>query len=302
MKSTWVAVFVIAAVAFLRIAHVVNSDEPDKAPTPAANPMNGKEPGQVRDDNVLKMKLVWCPPGSFTMGSPATEVDVAGKHRDDENQVQVKLTNGFWLGKYEVTQAEWKQVMQTEPWEGQGLTEEGDEFPATWVCWNDATDFCRTLTEQERKAGRLSKGWEYKLPTEAQWEYACRAGTETKFSFGDNESKLGDYAWFSNNASKVAEKYAHRVGQKKANVWGLCDMHGNVSEFCRDIYTKELPGGRDPEVKSDESTSEISFRLVRGGSWMNEADACRLAFRWGGYPSLNKYHTLGFRLALSFVR
>ncbi len=156
--------------------------------------MKGEKAGQVRDDNGLKMKLVWCPPGKFTMGSPLTESD----RRDDEAQVEVTLTKGFWLGRCEVSQSEWKQAMGIEPWVGKGRAIiEGDDFPATFVSWDDATAFCRKLTEQERKAGRLSEDWEFALPTEAQWEWACRAGTDTKFSFGDDESKLGDYAWLS---------------------------------------------------------------------------------------------------------
>jgi formylglycine-generating enzyme required for sulfatase activity len=214
--------------------------------------------------------------------------------------VKVFLTKGYWLGKYEVSQSEWKHVMKTEPWKGQDLTNEGADFPATWISWNDASDFCRKLTEQERQAGRLSDGLEYTLPTEAQWERACRARTETRFSFGDDKSKLGDYAWFDENAFKAGEQFAHCVGQKKANPWGLHDMHGNVWEWCRDVYTGKLPGGRDPEVKADEKTNG-SGRVVRGGSWDGVAAFCRSGGRYGGLPDGRNFH-LGFRPALSPVR
>ncbi len=133
--------------------------------------------------------------------------------------MKVFLKKGYWLGKFEVTQFEWKQVMQTEPWKGQKFTKEGADYPATFVSWDDATDFCSKLTEQERQAGRLSNDWAYMLPTEAQWERACRARTETRFSFGDDQSKLGEYAWYGVNAFDAGEQYAHRVGQKKANPW-----------------------------------------------------------------------------------
>jgi formylglycine-generating enzyme required for sulfatase activity len=150
--------------------------------------------------------------------------------------VKVFVTTGYWLGKYEVTQAEWKQLMRTEPWKGKNPTKDGDDSPATYVSWDDAMAFCRKLTEQERQSGRLPSDWEYNLPTEAQWERACRARAQTKFSFGDDASKLGEYAWFNGNAGNAGEQYAHRVGQKKPNPWGLCDMHGNVWEWCRDDY------------------------------------------------------------------
>ncbi len=316
MKSPWLAVGVVAAVAFLRMPQA-NPDEPEKAPTPAADPMRGKAPGEVRDDNGLKLKLVWCPPGFLTMEQveaitePAAEKGNEPADDDDPNDkpafkarevitpVKVVLTQGYWLGKYEITQAEWKALMKTEPWKDQPNTKEGADFPATFVSWDDATDFCRKLTEQERKAGRLSKDWEYTLPTEAQWERACRARTETKYSFGDDESKLGDYAWIPDNTLNAGEKYAHQVGQKKANAWGLFDMHGNVWEWCRDRYTEKLPGGRDPEVNPDEKPRE-SLRVRRGGGWVRAA-YCRSATRKGAEP-FGCWPVVGFRVALSPAR
>jgi formylglycine-generating enzyme required for sulfatase activity len=310
MKPPWLTVCVVAAVAFLRMTDA-KPDEPAKAPPPAADPMRGKAPGEVRDDNGLKMKLVRCSPGFVTMEEveiveePVTtedEDEAAPKTRRVEKitPVKVLLTRGYWLGKYEVTQSEWKQVMKTDPWKGQNFTKEGADYPATFVSWNDAVDFCRKMTEQERQAGRLSNDWEYTLPTEAQWERACRARTETKFSFGDDESKLGEYAWFSENAFNAGEQYAHQVGQKKANPWDLCDMHGNVWEWCRDIYTEKLPGGRDPEVKPNEKTS-ASFRVYRGGGWSVVAAFCRSGCRNGDRPGFRRV-SLGFRVALSAVR
>ncbi len=214
--------------------------------------------------------------------------------------VKVVLTQGYWLGKYEVTQSEWKDVMKTEPWKGNRLTREGADFPATCVSWDDATAFCRKLTDQERKASRLSKDWEYTLPTEAQWERACRARTRTKFSFGDDDSKLGDYAWFAANARMAGENYAHQVGQKKPNPWGLCDMHGNVWEWCRDVFADKLPGGRDPEVKPEEKAADLR-RVFRGGDWNDVPAGCRSASRQGLRP-ISRDDSLGFRVARSRVR
>ncbi len=298
MKSPWLALCVIVAIAFLWITQT-KPDEPEKTPSKpdAADKFIGKEAGQVRDDNDLKMKFVWCPQGKFTMGSPKSE-----KLRSkNEDQADVTLMTGFWLGKYEVTQSEWKQVMKDEPWEGQKFTKEGADYPATFVDWDHATDFCRKLTERERQAGRLPKDWEYTLPTEAQWEYACRARTETRFSFGDDHSKLGDYAWFGENASNAGEEYAHRVGQKKPNPWGLCDMHGNVWEWCRDIYTEKHPGGRDPEVKSDETTKD-QYRVNRGGGWDNPAAGSRSAGNRAWSLPGDRDWSIGFRVALCSVR
>jgi formylglycine-generating enzyme required for sulfatase activity len=273
--------------------------------------MIAKEPGQVRDDNELKMKSVWCPPGFVTMEQvealeePATKKDETAdddsigepapepRKRTAITPVKVFVTKGYWLGKFEVTQSEWKQVMATEPWQGKECTKEGDDFPATCVTWGEAIEFCRKLTELEQKAGRVPGGWEYTLPTEAQWERACRAGTKTNFSFGDEESKLGEYAWFSDNAARAGEEYAHRVGQKKPNPWGLHDMHGDVREWCRDWYGVKLPGGREPEV-----TKGGALRVIRGGSWSNVARGCRSAERFWYDPS-NQYVLLGFRVALS---
>jgi len=259
----------------------------------------GTEAGQIRDDNGLKMELVWCPPGKFTM----EQVEQIGK----TTPVKVFLTRGYWLGKYEVTQAEWKQVMATDPWKGAKLTKEGDDFPATSIIWNDAMEFCRKLTQQERVAGRLSNGWEYTLPTEAQWEHGCRARTETKFSFGDDESKLGEFAWFFDNAWKAGELYAHRVGQKKPNPWGLFDMHGNAFEWCRDWYSGKLPGGNDPEVTDQIQllmnhviVTPDSMRVLRGGGWNNDEVRCRSGYRYDR-PVANDYFHVGFRVALSAV-
>jgi formylglycine-generating enzyme required for sulfatase activity len=281
--------------------------EQHEALTPVADPERAKEPGDVPHDKDLKLKLVWCPQGSFKMGAPKAE--------GGQEPIEVTLTRGYWLGQYEVTQSEWRAVMNTEPWKddrlrrralggsGPKVVKEGADFPATFISWDDVIDFCRKLTERERQAGRLSNDWEYTLPTEAQWEYACQAGTETKFSFGDDESKFGEYAWFAGNTrdnrKRQGEAHAHRVGQKKPNPWGLYDMHGNVKEWCRAIYTETLPGGSDPEVNPDERT-EASTRLVRGGGWFGGAFLCTSAFRGWASPSERGYYQ-GFRIARSPV-
>ena len=292
--SRGVCVFVVASLWMVD----AKTDGSDQSQTSAstADPMIGKEPGQVRDDNGLKAKLVWCPAGTFKMGSPKSEKG----RRKDEEQVNVKLTKGFWLAKFEVTQGEWEKVMGATPWKGKDYVKEGAKFPATNVSWDDAVAFCEKLTRQERAAGRLLEDWKYTLPTEAQWEYACRAGTTTRYSFGDDDAVLSDYAWWSailDDGNAKTEQYAHQVGTRKANPWGLHDMHGNVWEWCRDVYTEKLPGGRDPEVKADEKTKG-SYRVIRGGCWDYGAAYCRSGLRSRNRP-VHRNYSRGFRPALS---
>ena len=261
--------------------------------------------------NSIGMELIEIPAGKFTMGSPAGE-----KNRQaSEAQVAVTLTQPFGLGKTEVTRGQWKNVMGSEPvtqamelYRAQygAYPKSYDDFPATDVSFFEAVEFCDTLTEVEHKAGKLKADEEYRLPTEAEWEYACRAGTTTAFSFGD-ESKLNSYAWWGGLDLEAAKKstvelgpgnaareqYAHKVGTKKPNPWGLHDMHGNVMELCSDWYGKTLPVGTDPV-----GPEEGSFRVFRGGGWGDDPGRCRSAFRDYGVPS-GRSRDLGFRVARS---
>jgi formylglycine-generating enzyme required for sulfatase activity len=276
---------------------VSNHNADDAAPSlqksgsATPNTFAGATVGQTRNDNGLKTTLVWIPPGNFTMGSPIDEKD----RGDNENQVQMTFTRGFWMGQHELTQAEWRRVMQSTPWSGREDVKEGDNFPAIYVSWDDATNFCEKLTVQEHGAGRLPFNWRYSLPTEAQWEYACRGGSKSRFSFANDDSALADYAWYEKNGWKAGEKFAHLVGQKKSNPWGLLDMHGNVCEWCRDRYEKFLSGGSDRQVPAD-GTYRV-YRVYRGGNVFDPAGYCRSAFRYGYEPDhQDKY--LGFRVAV----
>ena len=247
---------------------------------------SGKQTGERRVFTVkgIEYAFRWCPPGKFTMGSPKNE---AGRF-DDEAQVQVELTKGFWMQETVVTQAMWSAVMGSQPWRGQTLVKEGPNCLATYVDWNRATEFCHRLTAAAQQSGDLPAG-EIALPTEVRWEYACRAGTTTAYSFGSEPAKLGDYAWFSDNTS--IERYAHEVGQKKPNPWGLLDMHGNVWEWCQDGYDAKLRGGRDPVVSSGAS------RVLRGGSWNSDAIYARCSSRYNSDPAFRNSR-LGFRVLL----
>ena len=213
---------------------------------------------------------------------------------DNESPVEVTLSSGFWLGETELTQGQWQKLMGTIPWQGQNSVKEGDDYAASYIGYGDAVALCNALTQQERNAGRLPNGWKYGLPTEAQWEYACRAGTTTKFSFGDSESELSEYGWWGGtfgDGNAQTEQYAHQVGRKKPNEWGLMDMHGNVYEWCSDWYEEKLVGGRDPV-----GTDSGSYRVNRGGGWYFIEDGCRSAKRNFFAPD-TRVNGLGFRLA-----
>ncbi len=257
---------------------------------------------QAAEPKSIGMELIEIPAGKFTMGSPEGEKN----HRLDEEQVAVTLTKPFGLGKMEVTQGQWQAVMSTEPWKGKQLVQADKDCPATHVGWDDAVEFCETLTDLERKAGKLKASEEYRLPTEAEWEYACRAGTTTAFSFGD-ESKLNSHAWWGGLDLEAAlkgelkagvgnaarEQYAHKVGMKKPNPWGLYDMHGNVFEWCSDWYGEKLLGGADPVGPGGGSD-----RVLRGGSWWDDPILCRSACR-DLYDPSPRSNDLGFRVARS---
>jgi len=208
---------------------------------------------------------------------------------DEHPRHRVKLTKSFHLGRTEVTQVQWKAVMGTTPWKGKQSVKEGDDYPATFVNWDDAVEFCRKLSEKE--------GVEYRLPTEAEWEYACRAGTTTVYSFGDDESQLAEYAWYENNARWAGEEYAHIVGQKKPNPWGLYDMPGNVSEWCQDWYG-EYPSG---DVTDPVGPASGSLRVLRGGSWDDFARSCRSTHR-NRYAPSGRISFLGFRVLRSSAK
>jgi len=192
-----------------------------------------------------------------------------------------------------VTQGQWKQVMGTTPWRGRNDAKDEDIYPATWVDYEDAMKFCAKLTARERRANRLRAEEEYALPTEAQWEYAARGGKSTVFSFGDNASRLGEYAWYRKNTIDVGEPFAHQVRQKMPNPWGLYDVHGNVDEWCRDRFDsgrKTVMGGKDPE-----GPDTGIDRVYRGGSWYEDASGCRSASRRWGEPDF-RWGALGFRV------
>ncbi len=181
----------------------------------------------------------------------------------------VKITRPFLMSCCEVTQQQYKEVMGTSPWEDKPLVKEGTAFAASYITWDDAVEFCRKLSEQEDK--------QYRLPTEAEWEYACRAGTGTTWSFGDEYDQLADHAWLDANAYQDGEQYAHPVGQKLPNPWGLYDMHGNVWEWCHDWYARY--DGKKKELVDPIGPKKGRHRVWRGGGFAEPADNTRSATR-----------------------
>jgi len=203
-------------------------------------------------------------------------------------QTRVTLTRGFFLGRYEVTQGEYLSVIGTNPSYFTGDTNR----PVEMMNQYDATNYCAQLTARERLAGRLPAGWAYRLPTEAEWEYASRAGSTNRFSYGEDPgyAQLGNYAWYDPNSGGTT----HAVGGKLPNRWGLYDMSGNVWEWCSDWYGN-YPGG---SVTDPQGSSSGSYRVVRGGSWGHDGRLCRSAFRNGDYPSAGSF-SIGFRVVLA---
>jgi formylglycine-generating enzyme required for sulfatase activity len=198
----------------------------------------------------------------------------------------VRVTKPFYLGVHEVTQGQYEAVMGSRPWSGQQYVKEGADYPASCVSWEDAVAFCEKLSAKE--------GCTYRLPTEAEWEYACRAGSTTGFCFGDDPSALGNHAWYYENADAAGELYAHGVGRKKPNGWGLHDMHGNVWEWCADWYDARYYGVSPPEDPNGPSSG--AGRVLRGGSCYRLAWFTRSARRFWALPG-DRDLDLGFRAA-----
>jgi formylglycine-generating enzyme required for sulfatase activity len=232
------------------------------------------------------------------MGSPPGEPE----RRPGEDRVEVTLTKGFWAGKYEVTQGQWKQTVGELP--GPLSAGADDEFPVYNLNFAEAEGFCRKLTERARAAGELPVAWEFRLPTEAQWEYACRAGTTTATSFGDRLSrKQANFQGKPYNGAPDEGPSLGRaapVGSYPANPWGLHDVHGNVFEWCRDWYHARLPGGTDPDLYTARTTALLNrtgdrSRARRGGCWADDGWPCRSAFRLRFEPERRSDH-IGFRV------
>ncbi|MBL7220847.1 MAG: SUMF1/EgtB/PvdO family nonheme iron enzyme [Phycisphaerae bacterium] len=236
-------------------------------------------------DDGTGMDFAFIPAGKFLQGSPNTEI---GRDQDEGPRREVTISKPFYMGIYEVTQAQWYAVMGTEPWDGKIYTKSGDSSAAGWISWDDAGRFCEILS---KKTGR-----KVMLPSEAQWEYACRAGGETAYSFGNNPSDLGHYAWYDVNTYKKDEAYAHSAGRKNANASGLYDMHGNVWEWCSDWY--DADSYKNVKAVDPKGPATGHYRVLRGGSWRFGPRYCRTADRDKDFPGLHSRSYYGFRVVV----
>ena len=277
--------------AMLRIPSVASGTEEQPSPLVAAPEGWSSEArrvvcatpeGDVEKDityyrNTIGMEFVLIPAGEFMMGSPESE---DGRSGNEGPVHKVRIPQPFLLGATPVTQAAYEQVIGSNP----SMFIKGPNRPVENVSWNDAQEFIKKL--------RASDGGEYSLPTEAQWEYACRAGSRTRFYSGDDDSTLGRIAWYDENS----DSESHDVAQKAPNAFGLHDMSGNVHEWCQSLYTSY------PHSEGDdrEDLSSGASRVLRGGSWNFHARDCRSAYRTGSDPGL-KIDFLGFRVASRLV-
>ncbi len=232
-------------------------------------------------------RMIWLEPGQFLMGASPDDPD---QDNDENPRTLVSLTERFAIGAHEVTQEQYEAVMGENP----SRFKFDKRHPATNMTWKDAVEYCRRLTSFERSVGKLGDSYAYRLPTEAEWEYACRAGSTTRFHYGDdpNYEELGEYAWFSGNAGVSTQP----VMTKRPNQWGIYGMHGNVHEWCQDLYGP-LPGGH---VENPKGGTVGSQHVIRGGSWLELGKDCRTTDRHRDWFTIY-VGNVGFRVVLAPV-
>jgi formylglycine-generating enzyme required for sulfatase activity len=278
---------------FVRALIAAAQEDDRRAPDPAATTLITRRvparPPKVIS-NTIGMKLVLIPAGEFLMGSPDPDTQAYG---NEKPQRRVRITRPFYLGATPVTQGQYRLIVGTNPSSFKGA----EDLPVESITWHEAVAFCNTLSEREglkpfyhSGSGAHLGGDGYRLPTEAEWEYACRTGSTTRFSFGDDEASLGEHAWFSGNSGSQT----HPVGQKHPNAWGLYDMHGNVWEWCEDWYEANYYA-KSPDA-DPLCLSGASGHVVRGGCWSRAPRFARSAYRVSGSPEARS-DGLGFRLA-----
>ena len=274
---------------------------------PVADTLRGGKSAGEGYVNSFGMTFRWCPAGGFTMG--ASDTDSAGAR--DRQAVDVTLSKGFWIGEHEVTQREYYAVLRKSVSPRDGIVHKQAPF---WGIEHSKTvvDFCKKLTELEKKAGRLPAGWAYHCPTEAEWEYACRAGSTSSYCYGDSVAELGLYGNFADKALWTANPNYHwaerssddgvaetlaLVGSYRPNAWGIRDMHGNVAELVQDHLSAELIGGTDPLfIQEKDGRTQI-----RGGAWCSVPQYCESSFR-NTHTTGGKVNFVGCRVVLKKIK
>jgi formylglycine-generating enzyme required for sulfatase activity len=300
-RRTWTRFVLPAAIVVVAMASLILfiawlSKKPDKQPLEGEKPRPKKEAGELPREvtNSIGMKLVWIKPDSFWMGSDNKE---PGLGPEEAPRHEVFISQGFYLGRVEVTQAEYLAVMKKNPAFFHDKAGGGPDHPVEQVTWTEANEFCRQLSslEKEKKAGRV-----YRLPTEAEWEYACRAGTQTVFHYGNTLSSTkanfnGSAPYGAAAQGPFLQKTA-RAGSYNPNAWGLCDMHGNVAEWCADYYDPVYY--QNSEAQDPRGAEKGTLRVVRGGSWADAGTDCRSARRRWENPE-TRSPRIGFRVVMT---
>lgn len=246
-------------------------------PEPPSDPLKRGDKA-FRDDlgNGVHIEMVRIPSGRLALGSPTNETG----RQENESPISEVNIPAFYMAKFVVTQEQWVTIMGSNP----AIFRENLQAPVESISWLEAQDFCRKLAARSQHF--------YRLPSESEWEYACRASTNTAYHFGDSPAQLADYAWFADNANKRSQP----VGQKVPNPWGLYEMHGGVWEWCEDIWHDNFNGA--PADGSAWIDSNSSRRVRKGGSWSNQSKQCRSASREWHWQS-DRYNDIGFRVAIS---
>lgn len=239
----------------------------------------------------VPLTLAICPAGKFSMGRTSGELDSSAS---ESPRHTVTFTHSVCMGKTEVTKRQWLAVMGTSPWNGQTDISNDPDSPAIFISWTDIAGAGGFIEKLNKHLAATGQPGTVRLPTEAEWEYTCRAGTTTRFYWGDDAdySQLGAYAWFEGNAQMVGQNYAHTVGLKIKNIWGLSDTIGNAWEWCQDFYGSYSSGAAtDPT-----GPATGSERVVRGGSCVSPVDHCRAAYRLSRAPDFMS-NSVSFRVA-----
>ncbi len=264
--------------------------------------------GEIRDDLLNGIKLVYCPPGDFLMGSPPAEM---GRNYDEDDaageagkQLKVVFEKGFWIGQTEVTQGQWKSIMGTEPWREYGdmsNVQDNEDAAASYISYSDAIEFCQKLTQRTRKGADRGGSERFSLPTECQWEYACRATSTLPFVFAETANQIDEFAWWGGGLTSgnvKGQRYAHEVGRKKPNAWKLFDTQGNCLEWCSTKYDSQLMNDEAVEKPISESV----IRVLKGGSWNHSGvNAFRPACRFRALETERTYN-IGFRVVFEESR